>query len=75
MRWPTWYTQPRSPTRETGAFLPGSGYLAYGGILELASLRPTILLAATALTGILLAATLIAAMASPSISPEHIRTD
>ncbi len=53
----------------------GTSFLAYGGILELAPLRPTLILLAIAITGSTLVAALIAAMASPAIRAEHIRSE
>ena len=55
--------------------LAGTSFLAYGGILELAPLRPTLILLAIAITGSTLVAALIAAMASPAIRAEHIRSE
>jgi len=56
-------------------FLAGTSFLAYGGILALAPLRPTLILVAVAIAGSTLVAVLVAAMASPSIRAEHIRSE
>lgn len=56
-------------------FLAGTSFLAFGGILDLAPLRPTLILVAVAIAGSTLVAALIAAMASPSIRAENIRSE
>jgi len=56
-------------------FLAGTSFLAFGGILDLAPLRPTLILVAAAIAGSALVAALVAAMASPSIRAEHIRSE
>jgi hypothetical protein len=55
--------------------LAGSSFLAYGSILELAPLRPTLLLALIALVGSGLVAGMVGAMATPSIRAENIRNE
>lgn len=56
-------------------FLAGTSFLAFGGILDLAPLRPTLILVAMAIAGSTLVAALVAAMASPVIRAEHIRSE
>ena len=56
-------------------FLAGSSFLAYGGILELAPLQQTLLLTAGAVAGSALVAGVLAALASPHIRAENIRTE
>lgn len=56
-------------------FLAGTSFLAYGGIVDLAPLRPTLILVAMAVAGSTLVAALVAAMASPAIGAEHIRAE
>ncbi len=56
-------------------FLAGTSFLAFGGVLELAPLRPTLLLVAMAIAGSTLVAALVAAMASPAIRAGHIRSE
>lgn len=56
-------------------FLAGSSFLAYGGILELAPLRPTLLLIAGAVAGTAVVAAGLAAFAGPGIRAENIRSE
>jgi len=56
-------------------FLAGTSFLAFGGIVDLAPLRPTLILVAMAVAGSTLVAALVAAMASPAIRAEHIRSE
>jgi hypothetical protein len=56
-------------------FLAGTSFLAFGGILDLAPLRPTLILVTVAIAGSTLVAALVAAMASPSIRAEHTRSE